>query len=85
MLRRLNHLTINLELRTLTPPRHDSDPIFTYAFHARKAISTVCLGLVSASKMEGLTIEVTFEDFQASDADLADIMWSLIFYGRTLL
>lgn len=57
----------------------DGDSLDMYALCARKAITAVCLAMAGASKLEELTIKVTFVDPQASDADMAEIMWPLIF------
>jgi hypothetical protein len=78
MLRGLKHLTIDLGLMTLEPSPDGWEEV-AYAVHAREAVTAMCLGLSGASKLEHLTIKVTFEDPQASDADLAEIMWPLIF------
>ena len=91
MLRGLKHVTVDLGLVTPEPPTEDSsddlsddwdekgdDGPFAYAVHAREAMTAVCLGLIGASKLEQLTIKVTFEDSQASDADLGEILWPLI-------
>lgn len=78
MLRALKHLTIDLGLMTPTTPLYDWQPSITYATHACEALTAVCLVLMSASKLEQLTVKVNFEDSQASDADLAVILWPLI-------
>lgn len=90
MLRGLKHITVDLGLMTRELPSDDSsddtpddtsddwDPPVTYAVHAREAMTAVCLGLIGASKLEQLSIKVTFEDSQASDADLGEILWPLI-------
>lgn len=87
MLRGLKHFTVDLGLITRESPSDDSsddssddwDPSIAYAVRAREAMTAVCLGLIGPSKLEQLTIKVTFEDSQASDADLAEILWPLIF------
>jgi hypothetical protein len=91
MLRGLKHVTVDLGLMTPEPPTIDSsndssddssddlDHPVTYAVHAREAMTAVCLSLIGACKLEQLTIKITFEDSQASDADLAEILWPLIF------
>lgn len=77
--RGLKHLTVDVELVTPRRPLYDREHPVTCAIHARDVITAVCLALTSTSKIEQLTIKVTFEDSQASDADLAEIMWPLIF------
>lgn len=87
MLRGLKHVTVDHGLITRESPSDDSsddssddwDPPIAYAVRAREAMTAVCLGLIGACKLEQLTIKVTFEDSQTSDADLGEILWPLIF------
>lgn len=80
ILRGLKHLTIDLELEL--DDSDDSDdgglPV-TYGAPACRGITAVCLALAGASQMEQLTVRVTVIDSQASGADLAKILWPLIF------
>jgi hypothetical protein len=73
MMRAMKTLTINLNL--VTPQDRRLAPLVD----ARNAVATLCLSLTGASKLEELTIKLSFERSQINDLDVARLLWPLIF------
>lgn len=100
MLRGLKHVTVDLEIeppRSLPDDSDDSDdpddsdepddedPPETYALPTCKAITALCLAFIGASRLEQLTIKLTFIDPKFSEPDLAEVFWPLIFLRSNVL
>jgi hypothetical protein len=73
MMRATKALTVNLNL--ITPQDRELAPLSD----AGDAVAALCLSLTGTSKLEELTIKLSFERSQTSEVDLARVLWPLVF------